>query len=48
VQAVLAARIDRLPPDEKRLLQTAMSLSRQWQRQGKRYAARQLLADVYG
>jgi hypothetical protein len=25
-----------------------MSLSRLWQRQGKRAAARQLLADVYG
>jgi predicted ATPase len=29
-------------------LRPAMSLSRLWQRQGKRAEARQLLADVYG
>jgi predicted ATPase len=29
-------------------LRAAMSLSRLWQRQGKRDAARQLLAPVYG
>jgi predicted ATPase len=29
-------------------LRAAMSLSRQWQRQGKRAAARELLAEVYG
>jgi predicted ATPase len=29
-------------------LRAAMSLSRLWQRQGKRVAARQLLADIYG
>ena len=29
-------------------LRTALSLSRLWQQQGKRDAARQLLADVYG
>ena len=29
-------------------LRAAMSLSRLWQRQGKRAEARQLLADVYG
>jgi len=29
-------------------LRAAMSLSRLWQRQGKRDAARQVLAEVYG
>jgi predicted ATPase len=29
-------------------LRAAMSLSRLWQRQGRRDAARQLLAEVYG
>jgi predicted ATPase len=29
-------------------LQAAMSLSRLWQRRGKRKAARQLLAEIYG
>ena len=29
-------------------LRAAMSLSRLWQRQGQRAAARELLADVYG
>jgi predicted ATPase len=29
-------------------LRAAMSLSRLWQRQGKRAATRQLLAEVYG
>ena len=29
-------------------LRAAMSLSRLWQRQGKRDAARQMLAEVYG
>jgi predicted ATPase len=29
-------------------LRAALSLSRLWQRQGKRDAARQLLADIYG
>ena len=29
-------------------LRAAMSLARLWQRQGKRAAARQLLAEVYG
>ena len=44
-QALAVARLQQAKPLE---LRAAMSLSRLWQRQGKRDAARQLLAHVYG
>ena len=44
-QALVVARRQQAKSLE---LRTAMSLSRLWQRQGKRIEARELLAEVYG